>query len=246
MLPKYLCLGLVLFLLLPFGTLNWCRENSFKTQTTINHMVISPSNKYLAVAHTDNIVRFYLADNHVKVGEYNPSMTVNVIRFSNDGNYLAIGGVSDNIVIINGYEPFNLNKTIPHGLGLTGSIVYGLDFNKESTKFVACGASTVPRASVWIYDVLATGTVWPNSTAGPINPGTATVVNDCRISPFDNKIGVATPATLYLYNDILPATTTTTWSNTNTNYSKIAFNPTGTSIMYIDRNGFELFEQFIA
>ncbi len=68
MLPKQFILALLLFLLLPFGCLNWCRENSFKTASNLNYMVLSPSNKYLAVAHTDNVIRFYHSDNHVKLG----------------------------------------------------------------------------------------------------------------------------------------------------------------------------------
>ncbi len=214
-------------------------------------MVLSPSGKYLAVAHVDNVIRFYHGDNHVKLGEYTPGFPINVIRFSNDGNYLAIGGVSTNIVVINGYEPFDLNRTFAHGLGST---IFGLDFSSDSTKFVACGATTVTplQGFVWLYNVLPTGADWANATLAKLNPGgTATVINDCRISPFDGRIGVATPATLYLYSPLLApltAPTISVWTPATgtTNFSKISFNPNGISLTYIDRTGFELFEQYLA
>jgi hypothetical protein len=184
-------------------------------------------------------------DNHMKVGEYNPGFTINVIRFSNDGNYLAIGGVSPNIVVINGFEPFNLNKTFPHSLG---SSLYGLDFSSDSTKFLACGATTaIPIVGkVWLYAVTATGTAWANLTAAPIspvpNPATTSLVpNDCRISPFDGKIGVALLATIFIYSDTLDSSALYFYSPSNTNFSKIAFDPLGTYLLYHDRTGFELF-----
>ena len=71
--------------------------------------MVSPSGQYLAVAHSDNIIRFYHADNYNKLGQHIVGFTVNIIRYSNDGLYLAVGGVSTTVKIINGYEPFLTN-----------------------------------------------------------------------------------------------------------------------------------------
>jgi len=66
-------------------------------------MAVSPGGRYLAVAHVDNWVRFYHADNYVKIGEYNVGAVVNALRFSNDGYYLAIGAVLTTVPILNAY-----------------------------------------------------------------------------------------------------------------------------------------------
>lgn len=64
------------------------------------------------------------------------------MRFSNDGNYLAIGGASNNVIILNGFEPFSVNRTMNAFGTATGTNVAGLDFSSDSSRFITCGSGT--------------------------------------------------------------------------------------------------------
>ena len=100
-------------------------------------MEISPSNRYVAIGLENGDVKVYSAYNYVLLSSYPTGNTVNVVRFSEDGKYLAIGTISSVIItILNGYYPFNLNITVPTSVG---SDVIGIDFSKSSTQMVVCG-----------------------------------------------------------------------------------------------------------
>lgn len=68
MLQRTFLFTFILTLLLPLEVLNWCNYTTFKTGKPINTMVVSPSGRYLAVAHNDNFVRFYQGSNYIKIG----------------------------------------------------------------------------------------------------------------------------------------------------------------------------------
>ena len=68
MLQRTFLFTIFIALLLPYSVLNWCKDTTFKTGKPINTMVISPSGRYLAVAHNDNFVRIYQGSNYKKVG----------------------------------------------------------------------------------------------------------------------------------------------------------------------------------
>lgn len=59
MLQKALFFTVIIAVLLPLKVLSWCNDTTFKTGKPINTINVSPSGRYLAVAHNDNFVRFY-------------------------------------------------------------------------------------------------------------------------------------------------------------------------------------------
>jgi hypothetical protein len=49
------------------------------------------------------VVRFYSAVNYNMLGEVSVGSAVNVMRFSQDGNYLAVGTIDDKIRLVYAY-----------------------------------------------------------------------------------------------------------------------------------------------
>ena len=243
MLQRLSVLTLIFFLYLPFCAISWCKETYFKTDKEIKAMAASPSGRYLAVAHVDNFVRLYHGDNYNKLGEYNVGILINVLRFSNDGNYLAVGAASGTVTILNAYEPFGLNTTVTSGIG---SNVVGIDFSNDSSKFVACGGTGTGAGKINLFIVSHTA-AWAAAIATPVNMvPAASPANDCRISPFDGKIAVDISTKILIYDAALTTVTPTTWAAGSTIYSKLAFDPLGTNIMYIDLTGNQFFNLIIA
>lgn len=199
MLHRYLSLALFIFCCLPSLVLGWCKENTFKTGREIRAMAISPSGRYLVLAHNDNKVRFYHGFNYLEVGEYTVAYSINVIRFSNDGNYLAIGGDASSVTIINGYEPFGFNTTVTANIG---SNVYGMDFSNDSTRFVACGGNGNGAGKINLFAVSHTSAWTSVSGAVNMNPASSTP-NDCRISPFDGRVAVNINSKISIYTATL-------------------------------------------
>ena len=157
-------------------------------------MATSLGGRYLAVAHVDNYVRFYYGDSYSKAGEYNVGFSINVIRFSNDGYYLAVGGASGSVTIINAYEPFGYNTTVNPNVG---SNIIGIDFsNASNLKFLACGRNTYGVGKVNLMNIVH-GTTWSNANNNSMSMNLASSApNDCRLSPFDGKIIVNTDSKL--------------------------------------------------
>ena len=120
-------------------------------------MAVSPGGKYLAVANINNLVTFYHTTNYIEIGKYNAAVTINVMRFSNDGYFLAIGA-QNNILFLNGYEPFGLNSSFD---GRVAGTVSGLDFSSDSSKFLVCGASMMHLFNVNIATAPSTWTSIP-------------------------------------------------------------------------------------
>lgn len=194
-------------------------------------MASSPGGRYLAVAHSDNYVRFYHGFNYVKLGEYNVGFTINVLRFSNDGYYLAVGGASSSVTVINAYQSFGLNSTVNPGVG---SVVVGVDFSNDSLKFVACGGSGTGAGKISLYTVSHTAAWTAVGTPATMNPASSSP-NDCRISHLDGKIAVDIATKITIYDSSLA--NPVAWSATGTIYTKMAFDPLGTNLFVIDTSG---------
>ena len=102
-------------------------------------MDVSPGGRLLAVAHSDNFVRFYHPKTYVYIQKINAGNPINAIRFSNDGNYFAVGTTSATINVYYGYQNFTIAKVLTSTLG--GNI-NGLDWFKDSSKMVVCGGAS--------------------------------------------------------------------------------------------------------
>lgn len=156
------------------------------------------------------------------------------MRFSNDGYYLAIGGASNLLTILNAYEPFTLNRTMPAINTLTATNIVGLDFSNDSTKFIACGAANSGggRLSMYTVDPLL---AWTPTTSSPLNMNPASnAATDCRISPFNGNVAVVIAGKITIYDSTL--TTTTGTLTASSSFSKVVFDPLATSLVYIDLN----------
>jgi WD40 repeat protein len=103
MLPHSPLLYLIYVLTLLKLAQSWCLENSFITNQQIADMTVSPSNRHLAILHSNNLVKIYHTSNYQLLATYNMGTTVNVIRWSPDGNYLAVVGHDDQVRFIQGY-----------------------------------------------------------------------------------------------------------------------------------------------
>lgn len=168
----------------------WCRENYLKTNKEIRAIATSLTGQYLAVAHNDQFVRIYYGSSYAQAGEYFVGFQVNVLRFSNDGYYLAIAGASSSVLIINAYEPFGYNTTLSPNVG---SFIVGIDFgNASALKFLVCGGNPTGAGKINLMNVIHTHP-WTNAIniSVSVNP-TSSNPNDCRISPFDGRIIVST------------------------------------------------------
>lgn len=151
------------------------------------------------------------------------------MRFSYDGYYLAVGGNNPNVIILNAYEPFGLNRTINPNVG---NPVNGLDFSKDSSKFVACGGTgsgnlnylTVNHINAWV-NVFST----PFNTIQP--GGTAT---DCRISLFDGKLSVTNSQRVTFFDS--SGSILNTYSPSSTTFTKNVFDPLSNFFLFINAN----------
>lgn len=153
------------------------------------------------------------------------------MRFSNNGYYLAIGGASNSLTILNAYEPFTLNRTMAPLHTLTATNVVGLDFSNDSTKFIACGAATGGgRLSMYTVDPLL---AWTPTTASPLNMNPASnAAIDCRISPFNGQVAIVIASKITVYDPILSTTVATT--TVSSSFSKVVFDPLAAQLVYID------------
>ena len=153
-------------------------------------MATSLGGRYLAVSHNDQFVRIYNGNSFTKTGEYFVGFPINVLRFSNDGYYLAIAGGSSSVIIINAYEPFAYNTTFSPNVG---SFVVGIDFgNASALKFLACGGNSNSSGKINLMNIVHANP-WTNAIITPLNTNpNSTNPNDCRISPFDGRIIVST------------------------------------------------------
>ena len=154
------------------------------------------------------------------------------MRFSNDGYYLAIGGASNLITILNAYEPFTLNRTMAALNTLTATNIVGLDFTHDSTKFITCGSATAGggRLSMYTVDPLL---AWTPTLTSPLNMNPASnAAIDCRISPFNGHVAVVIANKITVYDPTL--TTTTGTLTTSSSFSKVVFDPLSAQLVYID------------
>ena len=160
------------------------------------------------------------------------------MRFSNDGYYLAIGGASNSLTILNAYEPFTLNRTMAPIHTLTATNVVGLDFSNDSTKFIACGAASSGggRLSMYTVDPLL---AWTPTTASPLNMNpAANAAIDCRISPFNGHVAVVIASKITVFDSTLVTTIGTT--TVSSSFSKVAFDPLASQLVYIDLSASKL------
>ena len=221
-------------LLLPIEVVNWCKDTTFKTNKPINYMVVSPSGRYLAVAHNDNVVRFYQGLNYILLGSYNVGYSINTMRFSNNGLYLAIGGSSSLVTILNAYEPFTLNRTMGAFNGITATSVVGVDFSSDSTKFIACGSATGGgKMSMYTVDPLLAWSPSANSPVSMVPASNAAI--DCRFSPFDGKIAIIISNKITIYDPTLTTASSTLTSSTN--FNRVVFDPLSSQLVFIDWAG---------
>jgi hypothetical protein len=70
---------------------------------------------------------------------------LNNLEFSHDGKYLAIATATKNVIILNGYEPFNFNFSISSNIAWP---VVSVDFSNDSSYLIACGTSGSGRATL--------------------------------------------------------------------------------------------------
>ncbi len=66
-------------------------------------MAVSPSNRHLAVLDSSNLVRIYHTSNYQLLATYSMGTQINVIRWSPDGNHLAVAGQDDKVRFLQGY-----------------------------------------------------------------------------------------------------------------------------------------------
>ncbi len=82
---------------------SWCFENAFSTNRQMTKMAVSPSNRHLAVLDSNNLVSIYHTSNYQLLATYSMGSPINVIRWSPNGDYLAVAGQDDKVRFLQGY-----------------------------------------------------------------------------------------------------------------------------------------------